>query len=295
MKRLQEEEQLHAEAIAWLSRERQYHEVFEDADETSKARLDSIGLLGDRPCFIEVKRSIGKAEARLIESKLSGSFLGHADVKDRRPQFEAMRSIWDGRTFPLVATIARRHTANGLNDLSKMLDDRSHDWQFDYEIWEWAEDRLVTLASGSPSTECSRDPQVFIEKISIGARPRAPAATIEKLRGIAKERGVLDLFDHAIELGQGLGFKLDRRTASVTLTPKSGQGWMPILPDKSSEDVGLVFDCATEIVQKLADIPVTSMGRGQLTNYERYAVKDRDVLDRVLRAAANVAFGRSSS
>lgn len=291
MRRLLEEERLHAEAMGWLSTNREYRQVFEDPDEATNARLDSVGLLAGRPCFIEVKRSIGPGESRHIESKLSGSFLGHADPENAHPQFVAMRSIWDGRTFPLVATIARRHTANGLNDLSKMLDARSHAWQFDYEIWEWAEDRLVTLASGSPSMECSRDPQVFIEKISIGARPRAPAATIEELRGIAKERGVLDLFDHAIELGQGLGFKLDRRTASVTLTPKRGVGWMPILPDASSAELGLVIDCTAEIAPDLGAMPVKPLGPGLFT-YTRYAVKDRDVLTRILHASADVAFNR---
>lgn len=137
MRRLLEEEQIDADAVGWLSAERHYQQVFEDPHESTNACFDSIGILEARPCFIEVKRSVGPIEARHIESKISGSLRGHADRSDRHPQFVVMRTVWDGLSVPLIATIARNYTEAGLAELTRMLEKRSREWAFDFEIWRW--------------------------------------------------------------------------------------------------------------------------------------------------------------
>lgn len=285
MRRLLDEEKLHADAITWLSAERHYKQVFEGSGGIN-ARFDSVGMMNARPCFIEVKTSIGPVEARHIESKISGSLRGHANPSDLRPQFTAMRAIWDGRSTPLIATIARHYTEPGLADLTRILEARSREWVFDYEIWLWTGGRLEVLARNRAGSENVRDPSLLVEEVRIEASPRAPKATLAILRALAAEQGVLELFDHAVEVGPRLGLKLDYRTEHVTLTPRRGTGWLPVLPKRSGRDIGLVLDVAWPIVPHLEGLPLLEHGPGW-SSYTRYSVKDAATLTQVLEAASS--------
>jgi len=221
-------------------------------------------------------------DAHQIESKISGSLRGHADSSTTRPQFEAMRTIWDGRSVPLIATIARNYTESGLSGLVRMLEARHTQWMFDYEIWRWTGDCLEVLAK---NTNRIRDPFLFVEEVKIESRPRGLKADLEKLRAFADESGVLHLFDHVIADARRVGLKLDYRTEHVTLTPRHGMGWLPVLPKRSSPDLGLVLDVAWPIVPHLKDLSLQEHGKGHFS-YSRYSVRDSATLTRLVEAAS---------
>lgn len=285
---MQNEERVHGEAIAWLVAQRGYEQVFEDPDEATNARMDSIGRLGPRPCFIEVKGvPIRSGEVRHIESKLSGSFRGHADESNNHPQFVAMREIWDGTTLPLVATIAEKYTPQGLVELVAMLEKRSKEWAFDFEVWEWTGSELKTLAEGVSGVSGERDSSVAIEIVDTPKSKRSKNATQEELCLIATQHGVGELFGFACDRARSLALLLERRVDSVTLTPRRGTGWVRLLPKMSSSS-GLVVECVPEMLPALAAGDFEHIGSGRYS-YERFRVGDRSQLEELLRIAAETA------
>lgn len=283
------EESLHAEAIGWLTANREFRLVFEDPDEKTGARLDLIGMLEGQVCLAEVKVSCPPSTVPSLERKFASAFHGHG-ATDSHPMLEAMRSVWDGASVPLIAVIAENFSEKGLHDLKAMLEQRATEWQADVEIWEWTGNALRTLFRRHQEMR-ARSPDHKINVRPASRRKQGTRATKAHLVAIATANGVDNLFGIAFADAVDLGLKCDFRKDSVTLTYKRGTGWLRLLPSLSSREAGLMMDCVDEIHSRLVGMPIADHGKG-IFGYSRIATRDQKAVREIVKIAVNEAPAR---
>jgi hypothetical protein len=120
------EKALQQAAIRWLSEHRGYSELLSDEEATGD-RVDSVGLMDGRIHLIEVKPVLHGSVVRhpgdrpgSIESKIAG-VLGALHAKEQDRVSRAVLANWSPVYPPVVAMLAARYTADGLQQLKELL------------------------------------------------------------------------------------------------------------------------------------------------------------------------------
>lgn len=192
------EKRLHLKAVAWLREQRGYDERFSD-EEAVGHRMDSVGLLDGRMTLIEVKTTATAPLVTSIEHKIAGA-LGSIYRGETGDLAERAQSLWDRTTPPLIAILAGSYSEPALTGLHLLLETRSHDWLFGYEIMRWDGEKVITVAQGGLHTPVPSETftRVDVPRLSVkGNRPRA--RSLGELVEIADQRGVGELFRRFIE------------------------------------------------------------------------------------------------
>ena len=196
-----QEKAIQEACVAWLTATRGYREIFGDKEAVG-ARFDSVGEIEGRLLLIEFKIHVSERMVRhendrpgTLESKvvgaLAGLYSGRADSFSK-----AGNSVWDRRSPPIVAIVAKSYLTGALSDLIEMLGARSQELRFDFGIWRWADNGLDVIASGSCLEFPSDDWLTEIEVPHlVGRNNRAKNLNLIEMREEAVRVGVAELFD----------------------------------------------------------------------------------------------------
>lgn len=283
---VQDEERIHADAVEWLAAHRGFEMAFEDPDEATGARLDLIGTIAGQPCFAEVKVECVPSTVPQLERKFASALHGHGDPAASHPMLEAMRSVWDGRSPPLIAVIASRYSAEGLSRLLQMMEQRSAQWHVDYEVWEWRDGALQTIAQRL-SPDRGRAVETRVDAIAAPRSNRKTPPTLDELARFADSRGIGELYRNAVACALDQGLKPARRNASLTLTNRTNGEQLSLRPDCSDALSGLVVDCSDLVYAGLSDIEFIDLGKGRFT-LSRIALADPRAVRRLIEVAASL-------
>ena len=127
------EKRLQLASVASLMSERQYCELYDDAEATG-ARVDSIGILDGRLWLIEykvhvhgpmVRHAPGKGSS--LESKISGT-LGPVYRRGADPVSQLCNGAWNRTSPPVFAIIAKSFSALAIEQLHELFAVSGHDW-----------------------------------------------------------------------------------------------------------------------------------------------------------------------
>ena len=224
------EKALQQAAIRWLSEHRGYSELLSD-EEAAGDRVDSVGLMDDRIHLVEVKPVMHAGVAHhagdrpgSIESKIAGVLRAiHAKEQDRVSR--AVLGNWNPVHPPVVAMLATRYSANGLQGLEEVLQARSKEWLFDYRIWRWTGCQVEELDRRDldPPPCPTAYSMLTIDRL-IARVQRGRNRTVDELRSMATDRGVGALLDHALGLARELGFRCKPTQTNINLRRRTVDG-----------------------------------------------------------------------
>ena len=205
-------------SVSWLRANRGYVELFNDSTHVG-ARVDSVGRMDGRLFLVEVKdrldaravRFDGSRPGGTIEAKISGA-LRNVALGSRDDLSRAISETLPTSERPVVAILARRYSDGAIDSLAAMLADRSTAWEFDWQIWRWTGARVEVLGEGAGSG----DGFPAAERIPRQVPPPGfrTKGSRERVRALAEQHGVLELFDLATAMAPEAGLKRLTATAS---------------------------------------------------------------------------------
>lgn len=207
------EKSLQLAAVAWLSENLGFEEVFGDV-EALGARFDSAGFIGPKPVLIEFKTNVPESmiahrddRSMSIESKIAGclgALYGGADDQLSK----AVNHRWTRAEPPLVAVASNSFSRPGLAALQTLFEARSRDWAFDYAAFRWTGSEVETVLEGRCVRPEALDySQLTLPKL-IGRSARAPTRTVAELGELASRCGFAPLLDAFVAIATDEGFRL---------------------------------------------------------------------------------------
>ncbi len=219
------EKRIQQEAIAWLREVRGYEELFSDVEATG-ARMDSVGVLDGRAIAIEVKPSVSSNMVRhrsgasgSIEAKIAATLLALAAPP---PWLSAFKIAWKPSTYPTIAILAERYTADGLDEMKSMLSERALEWQFAFEVWQWTGAEIVTVASNTKAVRALvRDQAVSIPELTGSVVRRKPPAIDEFLK-VAHGGGLGPVLSAFLDAARSHDLRLVRKVSGIGIARKCG-------------------------------------------------------------------------
>jgi hypothetical protein len=151
---------------------------------------------------------------------------------------------WNPVHPPIVAMLATRYSANGLQELEEVLQARSREWLFDYRIWRWTGCQVEELERRDlVQPPCPTAYATLTIERMIAQVQRARNRTVAELSSMATDRGVGALLDHALGLARELGFRCIPTQTNINLRRPTVDGKEETVVSfymmRSSPDVGL--------------------------------------------------------
>ncbi|WP_031555995.1 hypothetical protein [Parvularcula oceani] len=266
----QEEYRIQEEAVAWLKAERGYDERFSDLYQHGGARLDSVGLIGERVHMIEVKTQLRPNEVGHAEDKLAGTL---TSIEDRSGDGAAsvLRNVWDRKQVPLFVVLVGRSTPSGVDALKQMVQRRAAHDQVDVALWVWTGERVKTIWSSRPR----KAPRVEATPLPSATpkRPNArqPTPSIDHYMSVAERVGCSEILVAALDAASSHGFK-PRTTAKGITLYDGGKARLGLYPGESRAGELVVTVLASE-VERAGELPLRDLGQGHFEWQRRGASK----------------------
>jgi hypothetical protein len=265
------EDDYHPIAIGALHKLLGYVEHWEDRNERYNAALDSAGLIGTHPCFIEVKLDICQARVSEVENKLARALREHR--AGSTPLGKAMRALWDGGTYPLLGVIA----ASYAGDIAAMLRRCGREWQFAWQAWQCDWNGKVEVVAGDRSMLGKNRDKTIEPAYQLPPQSnRAPLPGLDQSRSEAIALGIGEMFEEALQMSSLCGFRPKPQQDFVTLE-RSGS-WVRLNVKKSGSVRGLIVEVAKEVVPSMLDAGLRRLPEDGKFKFGRFVVMDLPAL-----------------
>jgi hypothetical protein len=243
------EEEIQHSFIEWLKGRRGYKEEFTDPNGGAGPLVDSAGLIGSIPHLIEFKVSVTESGITYESNRVSSIERKIRNSIERLHQSHLIRR-WNRKTLPLVWIIAEQITSGGEYALQRLLEGRSSEWCFIYQVGIWDGKSYIDLLSGPKIAPFLKS----LANLNLPPMPsvpvfRNPPRGMSEQRETARQRGVQRLFDFAMEKVQQTSLTMQCNRDNIMLKASStnvGAIW----PIDSSEQNGL---CIAAQVERLRD------------------------------------------
>jgi hypothetical protein len=218
------EAEIQDQFVLWL-KTKGYEEYFRDPNGGAGAKMDSMGLLKDRPLLIEFKKRVdargvrySKSNPSSIERKVCNSLITLFGVPSVIP-------AWSRRTVPEVWVVAERFSKEATNALSAMLEKRSYEWYFKYKFGEWNGTSFASLGFGpARRVSVTQWGKVKFPLMPWPGQKRRPTRGLDEHRAIAVEMGVEVLFDEMLRHARRLSLPVSCHRGSINLGSPSAVG-----------------------------------------------------------------------
>jgi len=171
------------EFIEWYNATHRYIELFDDGDTSGSDPFDSGGLVNNQLVFIEFKYRITLSQidyegskGSSIEKKI-GQLLSQIYYTRDTKSYNAVSAHYDNTTRPKIILVVNKISDRSNERLLAMLQQKSIDWKFSYELIQWDGKNGITLFEETPHFNTT----ILNNQIVIPLFPNTAAKRINKL------------------------------------------------------------------------------------------------------------------
>ena len=144
------------EFTAWYKSKYDYIELFDDNDTSGSDPFDSGGLINNQLVFIEFKDRITLSQidykgsiGSSIEKKI-GQLLTQVYYKEATKSYQSVADHYTNTTRPKIILVVNAISTKSTDRLLNMLQRKSIDWHFSYELIKWNGKEGITLFEEIP-------------------------------------------------------------------------------------------------------------------------------------------------
>ena len=216
------EKRLQQAALSWLNQQGRYQEAYSDVEATG-TRIDSSGILDGKPAAIEVKVSVTAGIVRhragasgSLEAKIAATLRA---LNGEIPSWlEPFRTRWSPSSYPTLIILAQSYSADGFDELRALLDERSSQWQFGFEVWQWTGSEIAVRHSNLEAVGGRK--RAFPTEVPLlgGSAKRAGPRTFEEFLAMAADAGLEPVLRAFIEGARVRRLQLSRARTGISIS-----------------------------------------------------------------------------